>query len=74
MMLDTRLTPYQALIITGYTGILACDFELFHADVQQRLGRAIYTHELGSERMNEDIKEAYKSDFLALCNIGGYDE
>lgn len=60
-----QLTKEQAIIITGYTGITACDFADFHRDVETRLGRPIFTHEFPS--MSDRIKDLYKEDFLAMC-------
>lgn len=60
-----RLTLEQAIIITGYTGILMCPFSDFHADVEKRLGRPFWTHEFAGSK--EYLKEFYKEDFLKLC-------
>jgi hypothetical protein len=61
-----KLTREQGLIITGYTGVLACDFADFHEDVEKRLGRPIFTHEFASKELREEIHEAYQKDFVAL--------
>lgn len=60
------LTKEQAVIITGYTGITACNFGHFHEDVQRRMGRPVWTHEFGSEEFAEQLKELYREDFLAM--------
>lgn len=67
-----KLTKDQALVITGYTGILACSFSDFHEDVEKRLQRPVFTHEFASPIVNEKIKEAYEKDFMRL--IGEYSE
>lgn len=60
-----KLTQEQALVITGYTGFMACEkFSDFHADVERRLGHSVWTHQFPSLR--EKIAEAYKGDFLAM--------
>lgn len=60
-----NITKQHAIIITGYTGILACDFSDFHEDVEKRLGRPVYTHEFVA--LKADIKELYEKDFSDLC-------
>lgn len=63
-----KLTKEQALIITGFTGITAvAPFGLFHEDVEKRLGRPVWTHELASKEVWEEIKAAYKDDFMNMC-------
>jgi len=57
-----KLTKEQAIILTGFTGILCCNFSDFHKDVEKRLGRAVFTHEFATL----DLKEVYKSDFSKL--------
>lgn len=63
-----ELTLEQAVVISGYTGLLACSFDEFHKDVEERLGRPVWTHELGRQALWDELKEIYKSDFLALCH------
>lgn len=60
-----KFTLEQAIIISGYTGILACDFSHLHEDIEKRMRRPVFTHEFPSLR--EEIKELYKEDFLDLC-------
>ena len=67
-----KLTKDQALVITGYTGILACSFSDFHEDVEKRLQRHVFTHEFASPIVMEKIKEAYEKDFMGM--IGDYKE
>lgn len=59
-----RLTEQQALILTGYTMVLMVHMSVFHEDVERRLGRSVWTHELPG--LKEEIKEAYRADFMAL--------
>ena len=63
-----KLTKEQALILSGFTGVLCCGFADFHEDVEKRLGRSVWTDEFGSQELNDEIKEAYKPDFMTLCN------
>lgn len=62
----TRLTPEQAVIVTGYTGKLQGDVGKFYADLESRLGRKIVNSELPSIGQ-EKISALYKDDFLSLC-------
>ncbi len=57
----------QAIVITGYTGMLACPFHEFHADVEKRLSRPVFSHEFGDATFAEEIKLLYKEDFLKMC-------
>jgi hypothetical protein len=46
-------------------------FSDMHSEVEKRLGRPVFTHEFASKKLFEDeIKPAFKDDFLALCNPG----
>ena len=69
-MTTSRLTIDQAVIVSGYTGILCCAFSALHADIERRLGRPVWTHELGNEEMRERLRDAYRADFLAICAAG----
>jgi hypothetical protein len=62
-----RLTVEQAVIVTAYTGKLIAPFDAFHAAVEERLGRPVWTHEFGSEAVAAEIAEAFKADFIALA-------
>ena len=61
-----RLTKEQAIIVSGYTGFLCCNFSDLHADIEKRLDRPVWTHELGSEHMRKLVKDKYRDDFLSL--------
>ncbi|WP_433912184.1 hypothetical protein ACP97I_16595 [Raoultella ornithinolytica] len=60
-----RLTPEQAVIVTGYTGKLLGDVGEFYPDLEKRLGRKIVNSELPSIGQ-EKISELYSEDFLML--------
>jgi len=60
----------QAVVISAYTGIMCCNFSDMHKEVEKRLGRPVFTHEFASKELWEDeIKPAFKDDFIALCNL-----
>jgi len=64
-----KLTKEQAIVITGFTGIMACkSFNDFHGDVEKRLGRPVFTHEFANKELSEEIKELYKSDFMDMVS------
>ena len=69
-MMTHKLTKEQALAITGFTGICACGFELFHEDAEKRLGRPIFTHEFAIDSMWVTMRDLYREDFLAICFEG----
>ena len=62
-----NLSKEQAIIITGFTGIVACNFSYFHEDCEKRLGRSIWTHQFSNKDLWKEIKEAYRADFIAIC-------
>ena len=62
-----KLTQKQRLVLSGYTGILCCNsFNDFQKDVEDRLGRPVFTHEFGNEEFSIKLKEVYKDDFLEM--------
>ena len=62
----TKLTKEQAIVITGYTGITACNFGDFHGDVEKRLGHPVWTHQFGDKQFMEKIQELYRADFMEM--------
>lgn len=58
------LTEEQAIVLTGFTGVLMVDFNVFHADVEKRLGRPVFTHQFPILR--DQIIEAYRDDFMEM--------
>ncbi|EMX8695995.1 hypothetical protein AAH248_001209 [Klebsiella michiganensis] len=61
-----KLTPEQALIISGYTGVLACSASAVKADVEKRLGEPVGDITLVSFG-EEKISALYKDDYANLC-------
>lgn len=62
-----KLTKEQAIIISAYTGYTACTIFKMHYAVQQKLGREVFTHEFANPAVMEQIQEAFREDFLAIC-------
>lgn len=61
------MTYQECLIVSAYTGYLMCDFDDLHKFIEDTLGRPVWTHELASVQLQEEIREKVKPDFLALC-------
>lgn len=63
-----KLTIEQGIVLTGFTGIMHCNFSHFHEDVEKRLGRPIWTHQFIG--MKDKLREMYKDDFMAMMPEG----
>lgn len=61
------MTTREKQIVSAYTGILMCPVDSLHKYVEELLGRPVYTHELASHDVWEEIKEKSKPEFLELC-------
>lgn len=62
-----KLTKEQAIIVSGYTGFLICQFSDLQNDVEKRMGRPVWTHEFGDKDFSESVAELYKDDFIDLA-------
>lgn len=62
-----KLTKEQAIIVSGYTGFLICQFSDLQNDVEKRMGRPVWTHEFGDESFTEQVEDLYREDFIALA-------
>ena len=69
-MSTPKLTKEQAIILMGYTGIVLADFNDFHKDVEQRLGRPVFNVAFGSEEFMKKLKPYYEADFFAILPEG----
>ena len=70
------MTKQEKLIVSAYTGVLMTDMSSLQEYIEQKLGRPVWTHELASHDVFNEIKAAVKEDFLKLCKeeytiIGG---
>lgn len=61
-----KLTKEQAVVLSGFTGLLHGSFSDFHEDVEKRMGRPVFTHELGNKDIVARVKELYRDDFIAM--------
>lgn len=71
------MTDREKAIVTAYTGVTMLTgekFSIFHKYIEDLLGRPIWTHELASETVWNEIKEKSKPDFLELCKREEQDE
>ena len=64
-----KLTKEQAVIISGFTGILCSEFSDFHADVEKRLGRGVQTFEFSIKSFITEVKKLYEADFIKLVIV-----
>lgn len=64
-----KLTKEQAVIISGFTGILCGEFSDFHADVEKRLGRGVQTFEFGFKEFATEVKKLYEADFIEMGTV-----
>lgn len=63
-----KLTMQQAVVLSGYTGFLACPFPVLHAEIEKRLGGGVFTHMLGDRKfVEETVMPTFKADFKAMC-------
>ena len=61
------MTKREKIIVSAYTGYLMCEFQDMHEYIEEKLGRPVWTHELGSDEVWKEIREAVYDDFIALC-------
>jgi hypothetical protein len=62
-----KLSDRQAAIIGAYTGVLCGDFPVLHAYIEEVMKRPVWTHELASPEIVEQIRLASLEDFKAIC-------
>lgn len=61
------MTYKEAVVISAYTGVLMCDFDDVHKYIEEKLGRPVWSHELGLEEIQNEIRKKCKPEFLELC-------
>lgn len=60
-----KLTPEQAIIVTGYTGFMCCELPAFYEDVKKRTGQDVNIP-LSFIPWEEKIRPLYAKDFLEM--------
>lgn len=71
------MTDREKAIVMAYTGVTMLSgekFSIFHKYIEDIMERPVFTHELGSELVWEQIKEKSRADFLKLCEEAENDE
>lgn len=64
------MTDREKAIVMAYTGVCMLTgnkFGIFHEYVEDIMGRAVQTIEMGMESVADEIKEKARPDFLKLC-------
>ncbi len=60
------MTKHESIVLTAYTGILMCNFSDMQEYADKLLKRATLTHEFGSEKFQDKLKELCKAEFMAI--------
>lgn len=53
---------------TGTCMLTGDKFQIFHKYVEDLMGRPVLTHELANKKVQDEIKEKSKADFIKLCD------
>jgi hypothetical protein len=64
-----RLTVHQANVVTAFTGILVGPVAAFHRYAETLLERPIFSHEFARRAVWDELREASRSEFLAMAAI-----
>ena len=64
-----KLTKEQAVVVSAYTGYLVCDFSDMHEEIEKRVGRPVFTHEMGSGAFMDSVRALFKDDFVSLSPV-----
>ena len=62
-----KLTKEQAAIIGAFTGVLCGPPRDVQEYAEKLLGRPLWSCEILTERGSEELMEAARADFLAIC-------
>ena len=62
-----KLTKEQAIIVSAYTGVTTMNFGFVHEAVEKKLGHPVWTHEFADKEFMQEVKDAFREDFLAIC-------
>lgn len=60
------ISKREAAIISAYTGFVLGDFGETHKYIEQILDRPVWSHELGFEAVQVEIREKARSDYMKL--------
>lgn len=67
-----RLTKEQAAIIGAFTGFTAGPSSDIQEYAEKKLGRPIFTHEFADSGVAQELRDASREDFLAICYEEGH--
>lgn len=62
------MTDREKFIVMAYTGVSMLDFDKFHEQVEELMGRPVYSHEFALDLFTDELKEKVKPEFLKLCS------
>jgi hypothetical protein len=60
------MTKREAAIVGAYTGVLLGEFSDMHEYIEEVMKRSVFTHEMGSQEIADEIKEKSKEDFVNI--------
>ena len=61
------MTKKEKIIATAYTGYMFVkDFSEVHEYIEKKMGRPVLTHELADKKVQEELHEKIKPDFLEM--------
>lgn len=61
------MTKHEKIVVSAYTGCMLCDFNDMHAYIEKLLGRPVFTHELATKAVCDEIRERARPDLEAIC-------
>lgn len=60
------MTKREAAIVAAYTGTSLGSFSDMHEYIEEIMGRPVFTHELASKMVMEEIHQKSRADFVAI--------
>lgn len=60
------MTKDEAAIVSAYTGYLIGRFSDMHAYVERIMERPVFTHEMGSKSIMDEIRARAQPDFVSM--------
>lgn len=63
----TKLTREQAALIGAFTGVACGPFSDIHEKVEAALGRPVFTHEMASPELWDEVRDKLRAEFLSIC-------
>ncbi|HDT6091500.1 TPA: hypothetical protein QHD31_005989 [Raoultella ornithinolytica] len=67
-----KLTVAQAVVISAYTGVLMCDINDLHRDIEIRLGYNIRVEAI--RLLSPKLKQIYHDDFMNISAFVGAEQ